>query len=45
MSELSTIGTAATLIGLGSAVIWLGWRVGADGVAAQAVRHAHGGVR
>jgi len=45
MSELSTIGTAATLIGLGSAVIWLGWRVGADGVTAEAVRHAHGGVR
>ena len=29
MSDLSTIGTAAVLIGLGSAVIWLGWRLGA----------------
>ena len=29
MSELSTIGTAAVLIGLSSAVGWLGWRVGA----------------
>ena len=28
MSDLSTIGTAAVLIGLGSAVLWLGWRVG-----------------
>jgi hypothetical protein len=28
MSELSTIGTAAVLIGLGSAVLWLGWRLG-----------------
>ena len=28
MSELSRIGTAAVLIGLGSAVLWLGWRVG-----------------
>ena len=28
MSELSTIGTAAVLIGLASAVAWLGWRVG-----------------
>jgi hypothetical protein len=27
MSNLSTIGTAAVLIGLGSAVLWLGWRV------------------
>ena len=29
MSALSTIGTAAVLIGLASAVAWLGWRVGA----------------
>ena len=28
MSELSTIGTAAVLVGLGSAVLWQGWRVG-----------------
>ena len=28
MSELSTIGTAAVLIGLATAVAWLGWRVG-----------------
>jgi hypothetical protein len=28
MSELSTIGTAVVLIGLTSAVAWLGWRVG-----------------
>ena len=28
MSELSTIGTAVALIGLGSAVLWQGWRVG-----------------
>ena len=28
MSELSTIATAAVLIGLASAVAWLGWRVG-----------------
>jgi hypothetical protein len=28
MSELSTIGTAAVMIGLVSAVGWLGWRVG-----------------
>jgi hypothetical protein len=28
MSDVSTIGTAAVLIGLGSAVLWLGWRVG-----------------
>lgn len=28
MSELSSIGTAAVLIGLSSAVLWLGWRVG-----------------
>src|SRR5213594_666843 len=28
MSHISTIGTAAVLIGLGSAVLWLGWRVG-----------------
>jgi hypothetical protein len=28
MSDVSTIGTAAVLIGLGSAVLWQGWRVG-----------------
>jgi hypothetical protein len=28
MSELSTIGTSAVLIGLTSAVLWLGWRTG-----------------
>lgn len=28
LSELSTIGTAAVLIGPASAVAWLGWRVG-----------------
>ena len=28
MSGLSTIGTAAVMIGLASAVVWLGWRVG-----------------
>ncbi len=28
MSELSTIGTAVVLIGLASAVVWQGWRVG-----------------
>jgi hypothetical protein len=28
MSELSTIGTSAVLIGLASAVAWLGWRTG-----------------
>jgi hypothetical protein len=31
MSNLSTIGTAAVLVGLGSAVLWLGWRVGDRG--------------
>jgi len=30
MSELSTIGTSTVLIGLVSAVGWLGWRVGRD---------------
>jgi hypothetical protein len=30
MSELSTIGTTAVLIGLASGVAWLGWRVGRD---------------
>jgi hypothetical protein len=30
MSELSTIGTSAVLIGLASAVGWLGWRTGRD---------------
>jgi hypothetical protein len=29
MSELSTIGTAAVLLGLGSAVLWLGWKLDA----------------
>ncbi len=29
MSELSVVATAAVLIGLASAVLWLGWRVGA----------------
>jgi hypothetical protein len=28
MSDLSTIGTTAVLVGLGSAVLWLSWRVG-----------------
>ena len=28
MADLSTIGTAAVMIGLGAAVLWLGWRVG-----------------
>jgi len=31
MSDLSTIGTTAVLLGLGSAVLWLGWRVGHEG--------------
>jgi hypothetical protein len=30
MSELSSIGTAAVMIGLVSAVLWLGWRTGRD---------------
>ena len=29
MSELSAFATAAVLIGLATAVLWLGWRVGA----------------
>jgi len=29
MSELSTFATAAVLLGLATAVLWLGWRVGA----------------
>jgi hypothetical protein len=29
MSELSVVATAAVLIGLATAVLWLGWRVGA----------------
>jgi len=33
MSELSTIGTASVQIGLGSAVLWLGWKVGARNAA------------
>jgi len=28
MADVSTIGTAAVMIGLGAAVLWLGWRVG-----------------
>jgi len=28
MSDLSSLGTAAVMIGLGAAVLWLGWRVG-----------------
>jgi hypothetical protein len=28
MSDVSTFGTAAVLLGLGAAVLWLGWRVG-----------------
>src|SRR5262249_3000576 len=28
MSALSSLGTAAVMIGLGAAVLWLGWRVG-----------------
>ena len=28
MSDLSTMGTTAVLVGLGSAVLWMGWRVG-----------------
>jgi hypothetical protein len=31
MSELSTIGTTAVLVGLGSAVLWLSWRLGHEG--------------
>jgi len=31
MSDLSTIGTTAVLVGLGSAVLWLSWRVGNEG--------------
>jgi hypothetical protein len=31
MSELSTIGTTAVLGGLGSAVLWLSWRLGHEG--------------
>ena len=31
LSDLSTFGTAAVVIGLGSAVLWLGWRVGDQG--------------
>jgi len=31
MSDLSTIGTTAVLLGLGSAVLWLGWRLGHEG--------------
>jgi len=33
MSDLSSIGTAAVMIGLGVAVLWLGWRVGDPTVA------------
>jgi len=29
MSDLSVVATAAVLIGLATAVLWLGWRVGA----------------
>ena len=28
MSDLSSLGTAAVMIGLGAAVLWLGWRIG-----------------
>ena len=34
MSDLSSLGTAAVMIGLGAAVLWLGWRVGDPAVAA-----------
>ncbi len=33
MSDLSSLGTAAVMIGLGAAVLWLGWRVGDPAVA------------
>ena len=33
MSDLSSLGTAAVMIGLGAAVLWLGWRVGDPSVA------------
>ena len=33
MSDLSSLGTAAVMIGLGAAVLWLGWRVGDPTVA------------
>jgi len=33
MSDLSNLGTAAVMIGLGAAVLWLGWRVGDPTVA------------
>jgi len=34
MSDLSSLGTAAVIIGLAAAVLWLGWRVGDPAVAA-----------
>jgi hypothetical protein len=33
MSDLSSLSTAAVMIGLGAAVLWLGWRVGDPAVA------------
>jgi len=33
MSDLSSLGTAAVMIGLGAAVLWLGWRIGDPTVA------------